>query len=515
MERVAPCTRCSPLAPRRPRSRLRSPGAPPPSSAAHRRARCRVVASTDVCGDIAQQIGGATCGDVDHRRPSTRTRTSTRPTPATSWPSPRADVVVENGGGYDDFVDTMLSAPPAARARSPRRGRAVSGYDQQPSAGEFNEHVWYDLPDGRQRRRARSRADHDGRSRPARRLRRERCRPSTAKLDALAAARPRRIRARRRARASRSPSRCRCTSPSALGLVNRTPHEFSEAIEEGTDVAAACSSETLALFSGRRSQLLAYNEQTDGRRRPTGRRRGEGGAASRSCRSRETAARPGQRLRRAGCRGPRAPSPRRSRAVTAAPVLRLRDATLDFGGAHALERARPRRRARASSSRCSGRTDPARPRLLKAVLGAAAAHARARCASSASPCAAGDRRIGYVPQQRLLDARRPRCAARDLVALRRRRRTAAGCRSAAGAERARVDELVDAVGAAAVRGRAGLRACPAASSSGCASGQALADDPPLLLCDEPLHLARPATPARGQRADRPPPPGARRGGRSS
>ena len=50
----------------------------------------------------------------------------------------------------------------------------------------------------------------------------------------------------------------------ACGLVNKTPDEFSEAIEEGTDVPASVLQETLGLFTGKQVKALAYNEQTAG-----------------------------------------------------------------------------------------------------------------------------------------------------------------------------------------------------------------------------------------------------------
>ncbi len=49
-----------------------------------------------------------------------------------------------------------------------------------------------------------------------------------------------------------------------LGLENLTPPEFSEAVEEGTDVAPAVLQETLDLFADGSVTLLAYNEQTTG-----------------------------------------------------------------------------------------------------------------------------------------------------------------------------------------------------------------------------------------------------------
>ena len=50
----------------------------------------------------------------------------------------------------------------------------------------------------------------------------------------------------------------------AMGLQNKTPEEFSEAIEEDSDVPPTVLRETLALFSDKAVKLLAYNEQTIG-----------------------------------------------------------------------------------------------------------------------------------------------------------------------------------------------------------------------------------------------------------
>jgi zinc/manganese transport system substrate-binding protein len=49
-----------------------------------------------------------------------------------------------------------------------------------------------------------------------------------------------------------------------LGLDNVTPEEFSEAIEEGSDVPPLVLDETLRLFETGEVALLAYNEQTAG-----------------------------------------------------------------------------------------------------------------------------------------------------------------------------------------------------------------------------------------------------------
>jgi zinc/manganese transport system substrate-binding protein len=50
----------------------------------------------------------------------------------------------------------------------------------------------------------------------------------------------------------------------ALGLRNATPAKFSEAVEEGGDVAPRVLQDTLSLFSGHKVSALVYNEQTSG-----------------------------------------------------------------------------------------------------------------------------------------------------------------------------------------------------------------------------------------------------------
>ncbi|MDO8383098.1 MAG: metal ABC transporter ATP-binding protein [Microbacterium sp.] len=95
----------------------------------------------------------------------------------------------------------------------------------------------------------------------------------------------------------------------------------------------------------------------------------------------------------------------------------------------------------------------------------------------------GNRRIGYIPQQRPL-ARDAALRGRDLVALGVNGHRF-GLPIPRKADRERVDQLIQAVGASGFADR------PVGDLSGgeqqrLRAGQALADEPPLLLCDEPL-----------------------------
>ena len=99
------------------------------------------------------------------------------------------------------------------------------------------------------------------------------------------------------------------------------------------------------------------------------------------------------------------------------------------------------------------------------------------------PIHRGDRRVGYIPQQKLISPGTP-LRGRDLVTLGVNGHRF-GLPISTRADRARVDELLEDVGAT------GFATRPAGTLSGGEQqrlrvGQALAADPLLLLCDEPL-----------------------------
>jgi len=121
--------------------------------------------------------------------------------------------------------------------------------------------------------------------------------------------------------------------------------------------------------------------------------------------------------------------------------------------------------------------------LLRAILGLERLSAGTISALGAPVRRAGNRGIGYIPQQRPLPAETA-LRGRDLVALGVNGHRF-GVPIPRRGDRARTDALVTAVGADAFADR------PVGSLSGGEQqrlrvGQALADEPRLLLCDEPL-----------------------------
>ena len=120
--------------------------------------------------------------------------------------------------------------------------------------------------------------------------------------------------------------------------------------------------------------------------------------------------------------------------------------------------------------------------LLKTILGQQRLDA-GTVTLNGGPISRGDRRIGYIPQQKLAAPGTP-LRGRDLVMLGVNGHRF-GLPVSSRADRDRVDGLLDAVGAS------GFADQPIGSLSGGEQqrlrvGQALAGDPLLLLCDEPL-----------------------------
>ncbi|MGW2353327.1 metal ABC transporter solute-binding protein, Zn/Mn family [Actinacidiphila glaucinigra] len=218
-----------------------------------------VVASTNVYGDIVERIGGdrvdVTSIISDPAQDPHSYEAGTRNQLALS----KAKVVVENGGGYDDFVDRMLGSGNASAEVI--NAVEVSGRTA-PAGGELNEHVWYDFPSVS--KVADRIADALGKADP----------DNVGTFTKNAAAFKKSLTALEDKEASLKSAHdgdgVAITEPvplyllEASGLANRTPEEFSEAVEEGDDVSAKVLQATLDLFSGKKVKALVYNQQTSG-----------------------------------------------------------------------------------------------------------------------------------------------------------------------------------------------------------------------------------------------------------
>lgn len=219
----------------------------------------RVVASTDVYGDIAQTIGGSAVQVTSIIDDPSQDPHEFEANGRVQLELSRADIVIVNGGGYDDFATTMLDASGNDSARLIDAVK-LSGHDA--SADGFNEHVWYDYPTMVTVVHAISAAlgiadpahasDYEGRAQGL-----------VAQLETL-------TQLENGIKAAAADSGVIITEPvplyalEASGLRNLTPPAFSEAIEEGTDASPELLQQVLTEIARPHTAVVVYNEQTGG-----------------------------------------------------------------------------------------------------------------------------------------------------------------------------------------------------------------------------------------------------------
>ncbi|HEY5879076.1 MAG TPA: zinc ABC transporter substrate-binding protein [Nakamurella sp.] len=217
-----------------------------------------VLASTNVWGDLVEQVGGeqveVTSVISDPSADPHAFQSNARDQLALS----KAALIVENGGGYDDFMQTMLAS--AASTTPVINAVQVSGIGA--TDGELNEHVWYDLPSvGKVADAvAEQLSTIDPANAASFKANAEAFGTSLADLTGQV----------EQIKAKHGGTPVAITEPvplyliEAAGLANVTPEQFSEAIENETDVPAAVLDQTLKLFTDRQVSVLVNNEQTTG-----------------------------------------------------------------------------------------------------------------------------------------------------------------------------------------------------------------------------------------------------------
>jgi zinc/manganese transport system substrate-binding protein len=229
-----------------------------------------VVAVTNVYGDIAAQVGGDAVEVTSIISSASQDPHSFEADTRTQLAVSKADLVIQNGGHYDEFMGTLLDA--ADGSPTVVNAVEVSGLeghsaeeeaaeeDHEHEHGEFNEHVWYDL-ESMQKVAVQIAADL-GAARP------EQAAQFTANAEAFNTELDGVIELQDAAAAEHAGEGAAITEPVPLylleqmGLENKTPEGFSEAIEEGNDLPVAVLNETLNIFADGAVKVLVYNEQT-------------------------------------------------------------------------------------------------------------------------------------------------------------------------------------------------------------------------------------------------------------
>ncbi len=219
--------------------------------------RLTVVTSTDVWGSVARAVAGDAADVKSIINDPSADPHAYEAKPADAADVTNADLVVFNGGGYDDFMPKILQQAgnkPTVEAFALEQRKPVDG-------GQPNEHVWYDLPVVQNV--AQQVAEKLGQLDPGQAQQfTARAQAFRTEIDGLAA----KLAGIARANGGQ---RVAMTEPvaqyliTAAGLTDATPPEFLEAVEEETDPPAAAVAATEELFAQRQVRVLVYNPQAE------------------------------------------------------------------------------------------------------------------------------------------------------------------------------------------------------------------------------------------------------------
>ena len=216
--------------------------------------RVEVVAAENVYGNIVAQIGGSHVSVTsilhDPNADPHLYTASTRNALALS----RAAVVIQNGVGYDSFIQKLEAAAPSSHRIVVTLAQVLGVH-----GADANPHLWYDVP--RLNRIAAAiaaaleRADPAHRSAYVRGLQtfEDELRPLVREVASI------------RSRHAGEPVAYTEPVPgyllAAAGLRNLTPAAFARAIEDGSEPSPEAVSQMTGLMTGHRVRVLLYNSQ--------------------------------------------------------------------------------------------------------------------------------------------------------------------------------------------------------------------------------------------------------------
>lgn len=238
-----------------------------------------VVASTNVYAQIAQVIGGDAVEATAIIAKSSQDPHEYEATARDQLTVSRADLIIENGGGYDAFMDQLIeatgtTAPVLTAVEFSRDWPGGSAHDEadhdhadhdeadHDHVEGFNEHVWYDP--------ATMGELAAGIATELAELRPESATTFSANLDAFRAGIADLEDGLAAIDAAHAGAHVFVTEPApgrlveAAGLRDVAPASFSNAVEAGQDVAPATLLEALALLDSGEVQVVIANAQTGG-----------------------------------------------------------------------------------------------------------------------------------------------------------------------------------------------------------------------------------------------------------
>ena len=213
----------------------------------------QIVASTNVWGDIAKSVGGDLVEVTSIIDNANKDPHSYEATARDQLAVEKADLVIANGGGYDDFIEKLSEA--AGNKNMFRVSSAVTAV-----AWQENEHLWYSISAVGEV--AYALAETLGSLDPNN---------SAAYLtnaDKLVEGLTGIAGVYGEVRKYTEGFTYFGTEPLAawllddLGFINKTPQKFSEAIENETDVAPSVMQESLDLIKSGAIKYLVINSQT-------------------------------------------------------------------------------------------------------------------------------------------------------------------------------------------------------------------------------------------------------------
>jgi zinc/manganese transport system substrate-binding protein len=213
-----------------------------------------VVASSNVWGDITKQIGGEHVNVTSILSDPNADPHQYEADAKTGAAISKAQLVVENGLGYDDFMDKLLAASPNANRT------VLNAADVMKISGsDANPHIWYaiaKIPDV-----ASAIADQLGKLDPAdagaftanAKTFTDSLTPITAAIDNIKAKYP--------GAPVGYTERVPGYLVEAAGLKLATPASFAQSIEDGNDPSVADNSAMDAALTGKTIKVLLYNGQ--------------------------------------------------------------------------------------------------------------------------------------------------------------------------------------------------------------------------------------------------------------